>query len=97
MAFFVDPQVNATHAAQEFVQRWAEAVLRQAARTREVRKRTAEDEWAYERDEDPSLDRSPPCPALPPRTSSTAAATSSSKNAQETNQLLTGWLASLST
>ncbi|MET8179744.1 hypothetical protein [Streptomyces sp. NPDC005336] len=56
MAFFIDPQMNALHTAQEFVQRWAEAVLRQAARTREVRKRTAEDERAHERGEDPSLD-----------------------------------------
>ncbi|MFF4726395.1 hypothetical protein ACFY3M_13790 [Streptomyces mirabilis] len=56
MAYFLDPQIGALGAAQEFVQRWAEAVLRQAARTREVRKRTAADERAYDRHEVPSLD-----------------------------------------
>ncbi|MER7195527.1 hypothetical protein [Streptomyces flaveolus] len=55
MAFFIDPQMDALHTAQDFVQRWAEAVLRQAARTREVRKRAAADERAY--GEDPGLDR----------------------------------------
>lgn len=55
MAFFIDPQINALHAAEESVQRWAEAVLRQAARTREVRKKTAEAERAYERGDEPSL------------------------------------------
>ncbi|MFD6936247.1 hypothetical protein ACFWAP_08860 [Streptomyces goshikiensis] len=57
MAFFIDPQMNALDAAESFVQRWAEAVLRQAARTREVRKRTAGDNRAYERGEEPSLDQ----------------------------------------
>jgi hypothetical protein len=56
MAFFIDPQIDAVHTAQEFVQRWAEAVLRQAARTREVRKRVAADERAYDRGEVPGLD-----------------------------------------
>ncbi|MGW2918183.1 hypothetical protein ACWDBF_09990 [Streptomyces angustmyceticus] len=56
MAFFIDPQINAQHTAQEFVQRWAEAVLRQAARTREVRKKSAEDDRAHERGEEPGLD-----------------------------------------
>ncbi|QKW66093.1 hypothetical protein HUT15_36830 (plasmid) [Streptomyces sp. NA03103] len=56
MAFFIDPQMDALHTAQEFVQRWAEAVLRQAARTREARKKVAADERAYDRGEDPGLD-----------------------------------------
>ncbi|MET7816266.1 hypothetical protein ABZT26_36195 [Streptomyces sp. NPDC005395] len=56
MAFFIDPQMDSLHTAQEFVQRWAEAVLRQAARTREARKRVAADERAYDRGEVPGLD-----------------------------------------
>ncbi|MFE6311781.1 hypothetical protein PS783_37950 (plasmid) [Streptomyces enissocaesilis] len=56
MAFFIDRQIDAVHTAQEFVQRWAEAVLRQAARTREVRRRTATDERAYDLGDVPELD-----------------------------------------
>ncbi|WP_433916923.1 hypothetical protein [Streptomyces sp. NBC_01744] len=51
---FWDPEIpkSAEETAAHFVQVWAEAVLRQAARTREVRKRSAIDERAWERQDD---------------------------------------------
>lgn len=53
MAFGIEPEeVGAEDTAAEFVQRWAEAVIRQASRTRAIRKKAAQDDWAYERCED---------------------------------------------
>lgn len=57
MEFEADPaQSGAAQAAQELVQRWAEAVLRQTARSREVRGRAAAEARAYEHNEDWSPD-----------------------------------------
>ncbi|MFE1909429.1 hypothetical protein ACFW96_38045 [Streptomyces gardneri] len=53
MTWDMDPEdLDAEQTAAEFVQRWAEAVLRQAARTRAVRKKTAADDRAYDRNEE---------------------------------------------
>ncbi|MFK3735662.1 hypothetical protein ACI2LJ_35960 [Streptomyces sp. NPDC088090] len=44
--------MDAEQTAAEFVQRWAEAVLRQAARTRKVRARVTKDDRAYDYNEE---------------------------------------------